>query len=129
ERLALLRIARRFVDTRPREPDRQGADRDAAFIEGGQELLVAVATLAENVLSRNAAVLEDQLARVRRVPADLPVLLRRPEAVVRDRHHDAGQFRLAVGLLTGPAEHGHEGRDVSTGVGDERLAPVDDPLA
>ena len=76
ERLAFLRVAHRLVDAGLREADGERADRDAALVEGGQELRVAAAALAEHVGRRHPAVLEDELAGVGGVPADLGVLLR-----------------------------------------------------
>ena len=129
ERLPLLRVLHRLVDAALRQPDAERRDRDAPLVEDRQELRVAAAPLAEQVLGRHAAVGERQLAGVGGVPADLGVLLRDREPRRARRHDDGRDLLLAAVGRPGDRGDRDQPGDVGARVGDERLGAVDDPLA
>src|SRR5581483_1241048 len=80
ERLPFLRVPQRLVHAALGQPGGQRGDRDAALVEYRQELGVAAAALADEVLRGYPHVVEGQLAGVRGAPADLGVLRRDPQA-------------------------------------------------
>ena len=80
ERLPLVRVPQRLVHAALRQPDAEGGDGDAALVQDREELRVAPAALAEQVLGGDPAVGEGELTGVGGVPAHLGVLLRRGEA-------------------------------------------------
>src|SRR5581483_12207328 len=86
ERAALLRVLVGLVVRAHRQPHRERRHRDATAVEDREELLESLAALAEQVLLGHLGVDERELARVRRAPAHLLVLLRTGEAggVLRD---------------------------------------------
>src|SRR5579872_1928187 len=73
ERDALLRIAHALVDAALSQPSRQRGYRYPSFIERLQELRIAAAALAQQVLLGHAARIEEQLVGVRGTPANLGV--------------------------------------------------------
>ncbi len=111
-----------------RAADREGRDGDPAVVQGLEELLEAPALLAEQVLERDAAVVEAETVRVGDVPAELVVSGLHGEPRRARRDHDRGDLCGAVLVGARPRGHGHDGRDVGARVGDERLGTVDDPL-
>jgi hypothetical protein len=58
ERLTLLGVAHRVVDAALRRADREGRDGDPALVEDPQEVGVAAAALAEQVLRGHPHVVE-----------------------------------------------------------------------
>ncbi len=79
--------------------------------------------LAEQMVGGDAAVVEHQAARVRRVPAELAVRRLDDEPGCTRRHDDRRNLPLR-----GQRGDGDHRRHLGAGVGDERLGPVDDPL-
>ena len=76
--------------------------------------------------ARHAAVLEDELGRVRRAHAELVLLLSRAEARRPPLDHEGGDALLARGAIG----HRHDHRGVGdAAVGDEVLRAVQDPVA
>src|SRR5438309_76804 len=71
ELVPLLRVGEREVVRALREPDAHRRHRDAAAVEDLQELPEALAALTEQVPLRHGAVVEGELARVRRAPPEL----------------------------------------------------------
>ena len=112
--------------------DRQRGDRDPAVVEGGEELRVAAAPLAEQVGLGHPAVLEGQRVGVGGVPAELVVGLLGGEAGRAGRHDDRAEIsarRRRSTTRAGARGHRDDAGDVGAGVGDELLGAVDDPLA
>src|SRR5262249_27437238 len=84
------------------------------------------ATLAEQVVSRDLAIIEGQGMRVRRVPAQLAIGLEHMVTLRPGRDHE----RADLGLLSVPAgDRGDRdaGGDLRPAVGYELLGAVDDP--
>src|SRR5438309_1735527 len=73
EGLALSRIGDRLVEAGLGQADGQSGDGDATVVEDGQEVPEALATLAEEVLGRDAAAVEDEAVGVRGVPSHFAV--------------------------------------------------------
>src|SRR5207302_4855709 len=71
ELMPLLRVGDGEVVCTLREPDAHRRDRDAAAVEDLHELPEAAPTFAEQVRLGHRTRVEGQLARVRRVPAEL----------------------------------------------------------
>ena len=67
----LLGVGERRLERRPRHADRLRADADPPALEAGERDLQPLAFLAEQVLRRDAAVLEQDLRRVAGVLAEL----------------------------------------------------------
>jgi hypothetical protein len=124
ERLALVRVPQRVLEAGLDEAGRERGDRDAAVVERGEELGEPAAALAEQVLLRDAAVLERQGMGVGGVPAELVVRRLDCEALDAGRDDDRGDLVVA-GLRGDRDERGDRG----AGVRDELLGAVDDPLA
>src|SRR6476469_9549443 len=127
--LPLVRVPHTLVHATLCQPDGDGRDRDPALVQDGQELGVAPATLAEQVLHRDSTVRKGQFMCVRAVPADLGVALRHREAGRAARHDDRGDLLVPVVGTAGDGGRGGKAGDPRAGVGDERLGAVDDPLA
>ena len=77
ERLALLRVAERRLVGALRQADRQRRDADAAGVEHLHRVDEALSFLAEQLIERNAAVVEQHFARVAGAHAELVFLLAR----------------------------------------------------
>src|SRR5580700_11571550 len=88
ERLALAGVPDALVHAALGQAGGQRGDRHPARIEDLQELGVAPAALAEQVLRGDAAVREGQLARVGGEPSDLGVFLARHETGCSVRNND-----------------------------------------
>ena len=120
----LLRVVeRRFVGAL-RQADRQRGDPDAAAVEHLQRVDEALPFLAEQLVGRHAAVVEDDFARVAGAHAELVLFLagrhaRRP--VFDDEGRDAAMSLRPVGH----GDDDHHAADPA--VGDERLGAVDHP--
>jgi hypothetical protein len=124
ELLPLLRVGEGEVVGALGEPDTHRRDRDATAVEDLHELCEPSPARAEQVPLRNGAILERELARVGRVPAEL--VHRRGDLIPgRAVRHDD------IRDLTFAGERGDRdaGRDVGAGVRDEDLRAVDDPLS
>src|SRR4029450_13442800 len=87
----------------------QGGNGDPALLQGAQEVGQPGAALAEGVGHRDPAGLEDQLAGVGGVPADLGVGAADPVAGGAGGHDDVGDLVAAVGPLAGHGGHGGRG--------------------
>ena len=113
-----------IVEAASEHADGEGGDGDAPVVEDLEELGEPPPALAEQVVLGHAALDEREPVRVGRVPAHL---------AVRRLHLEAGRARRDQDRrdLARPGERGHRHhrRDRRAGVGDERLAPVDHPLA
>ncbi len=104
-------------------PHRQSGDRDATFVENLQELGIAPATLAEQVVLRHSTLDERQAVGIRGVPSHLAV--RRLYVQARCSGGDDDRRDLA-GI--GQRGDGDDRRDRRSRIGDERLLTIDDPL-
>ena len=95
-----------------------------------QEVRVAAAAFAEQVVGGHAHVGEGQLVGVGSVPADLVVRRRDGEAVAGHRRHQDGEISRPAVRRGSPVTAATVTRRVMSvpRVGDERLAAVDDPL-
>ena len=109
--------------------EREGGDGDPAVVEGGEELREALAAGAEQVGLGDADVVETQAVGVRAVPAELVIGLLGGESRRARGDHDRADLRGAVVAGAGACGDRHHGRDRRSGVGDEGLGAVDDPLA
>jgi hypothetical protein len=109
EALALLRIGQRRLERGARHADRLRGDADAAALQAGQGDLVAHAFFADQVLGRDAAVLEHDLRRVRRMLAHL-VFDAGDDVAGRIGRHPEGADALLAGGFVGD---GHDDRDVA----------------
>ena len=128
EGLSVPRVGDGIVDAALRRSHRHRGDRDASLVEDRQEVRVAAAALAEQVLLRDPRVREAQRVRVRGVPADLVVGLLGDETRGARRHDDRRDLLLSVLPLARHRRDRDELRDVGTGVRDELLGTVDHPL-
>jgi hypothetical protein len=106
------------------EADHLGADADAALVEGLDGDLVPLADLAEHVLRRDEAILEDQLAGARRADPELVLLLAEGEARKPLLDEEGGDALVTLGRVD-RREDDEEG--ALGGVGDPQLAAVEDP--
>ena len=129
ERLALLGVLHALVDAALGDAGGDGGDGDAALVQDRQEVGVAAAALAEQVLLRDADVGEGERVRVGGVPADLVVRRLGGEAGRRHGHQDRGDLLLAAAHRAGDGGGRDQRRDARARVRDERLGPVDHPLA
>src|SRR5207302_6731675 len=139
ELLALLGVVEGVLVRGPGDADGLGADRGTRGLErrhgrlhlgplalaGPGQALVELVLAAEQAAARHPAVVEDDLAGVRRADAVLLELLPGLQTGRRGRHDEAG--------LTPRPELGFDRRDdnVDVGdaaVGDPRLGAVEDPL-
>ena len=121
--------SRRHVEARLDAADRERGDGDPAVVEGGEELRVAAAALAEQVGLGHPHVVEAQRVGVGGVPAELVVRRLGDEAGRAAGHDDREISAAAVVALPGAGGDGDQRGDVGAGVGDELLGAVDDPLA
>jgi hypothetical protein len=141
ELLALARVAQRLLERALGEAERQRRDADAPGVERLMKLTKPSPSVAEQVLGRHLDVLEDQLGGVGRAPAELVLLLARPEAgraSAATRRADAEPrtlSRSAVSFVrmnelmpSFPPRVGHRGHDehlADRRVRDEPLAAVE----
>ena len=105
--------------------DHLRADSDASLVQRLDGGLVALARLAEHVLARHAAVLEDQLAGAARANAQLVFLLadgESGETALDQKRRDAPIARRGIDCR----EHDEEVGFVA--VGDPQLAAVQDEV-
>ena len=128
EGLAIAGVRHRHVEAGLDAADRERGDRDPAVVEGGEELGVAAAALAEQVAGGDARTLEGQRVGVGGVPAELVVGLLGGEAGRARRDHDRGDLGTAVLARAGARGDRDQAGDRGPGVGDELLGAVDDPL-
>src|SRR5215207_3312038 len=120
----LLGVAQSLVQSPLGEAEAHGGDTDATAVERLQELAEALAPSSQQPLLLHTTIAERQRPGVGRVPAHLAIGLadlvtRRPV-----RHHDVRDL-----VIPGAGSDRDQTRDVSPGIGDELLGPVDDPLA
>src|SRR4029453_8891538 len=93
---ALLRVLERQLEGSLRETRHLRADADAALVECLDRDLVALAGLAERVLLRHAAALQDQLAGRGSADPELVLLLADAEAGIRPLHQEARDPLVAL---------------------------------
>src|SRR5262249_41591817 len=101
ELFALARVLDRVVERALRESEHLRADADAPFVQCLDRDLVALADFAEDVAARDAALLEDQLARAAGANPELVLLLADAEAVeaaLDEERGDAAVARLGIGV-------------------------------
>ncbi len=123
--LPLLHVGDRVVEGAPAGPHRRHADREPLLLELVHHHLEALPFLAEQVLGRDAAVLEEELARVLRGEAEL---LELPAA------HEAGRVGfdeqqadpLCAGLRARVGLHGDDEEAAELADRDEGLGAVHD---
>ena len=96
ERGALQRILRRQLQAGPDASQCQGSDGDPAVVQDRQELLKALASLAQQMIFGNPDVSEGQRMGVGGVPAELGVARTNLETRCPDGHDDRRDLRLAV---------------------------------
>ena len=124
ELLALLGVVEGEVEHGLGEAERQRGDGDAADLERPQELAEAEVRVADEVLVGDPHVVEVQLAGVEALPPDAPHLR---------AHREPGRVLLDDeawrSFVPGAGEQGDAEGHVGAGVGDERLAAVDQPAA
>src|SRR5260221_92055 len=125
ERLPLRRVGDRRVDAGLRDADRAGGDRIAARIERAHRDLEALADLAEPVRIRNANVVEDELRRIARAEAELPVEALAPVFLLAPLEEERGDPLVALGRI-GLREHEREAAHAA--VADPGLAAAQDPI-
>ena len=127
ERLALPGVPDALVHAALGQPGGQRRDRHPALVQDLQELGVAPAALAEQVLGRHPAAGEGELAGIRGAPADLGVLRTGDKSGRPVRNDDRRDLLAAVLVAAGDGQHGHQRGDRGTRVGDEGLGAVDHP--
>ena len=111
------------------QAERQGGDGDASDLERAQELAEPQVRDRREVLVGNPDVVEVQLAGVEAAPPDAAHLRSHGEAGGVLLDDEAGEPRASVLGRLGAGQQGHPERHVRPGVGDEGLAPVDQPAA
>ena len=124
-----LGVVGRQVEHGLGEAERQRGDRDAPDLERAQELAEAHRGIADEVVVGDPHVVEEQLAGVEAPPADAAHLRAHREAGRVLLDDEARERRPAVLGRLGAGEQRHAERHVGAGVGDERLATVDQPAA
>src|SRR3989304_4408836 len=125
EELALGGVPRPLLPEAVHDPEREGRDDEALPLEVIDYVAEALALLADEILERHLAVVEEELGGVRGAGPHLPEGLADPEALGVGGEDDHGE-PLGAGLA-GP---GHKRDEVSPrAVGDEGLGPVDHPVA
>jgi hypothetical protein len=139
ERASLLGVGERLVERSLGQTHAHRGDTDPADVEHVQELAKPASARAEQILRRHATVREGERARIRGIPAHLPVGLSRlvaGGAVGDDQVRDLTLVcrALAAAAVLSATRAGHRGdhhhaRYIRAGVGDELLGAVDDPLA
>ena len=130
ELVALAGVVERHVEHRLGEAQRQRGDRDAADLERAEELAEAELGVTDEMVVGHPHVVEEQLARVEALPTDPPHLRphREPGRVLLD--DEAGELRARATIAgLGAGQQRDAERHVGAGVGDERLAAVDQPAA
>ena len=123
ELLPLARVPDRVIEGTLRETDHLRADADASFVQRLDGHLVALADLAEHVRPRDAALLEQQLARAAGADAELVLLFPDGEPVefpLDEERRDAAIARLRVRVREDDEDVGF------VAVGDPELAPRED---
>src|SRR5262249_55495032 len=118
------RVGEREVVRALREAYAHRRNRDTPAVEDLEELLETLAALAEEVLLRDGAVFERELARVGGAPAELLHLRRDLVARGAVRNDQVGDL-----VVAGARGDRHAGGDVGARVGDEDLRAVDHPPA
>ena len=120
-------------------PEGRGADDRAGHLEGGErargagllagagalELLVELVHAAQQLVVRDAAVLQDHLGGVAGADADLGLLVALAQARGLGADHERGLAAVAELGVDGGDDHVHVG---DAAVGDEDLGAVQDPL-
>ena len=99
ELLALVHVRQHHVEAGGHDAERPAGEHRALVVEAGHQHLHAFAFLAEDVLRRDFAIAEHQLAGVRAAHAELVELLRGGEALhafLDEEGGDALVARLAV---------------------------------
>src|SRR5438552_18515915 len=125
ERLPLRRVRDGRIDAGLRDADRARGDGVAARIEGTHRDLEALADIAEPARVRHAHVVEDELRRVARAQAELPVEALAPvflRSALEEERHDPLVAKARIGLREDEREATH------AAVADPRLAAAEDPV-
>ena len=125
----VLRVVRRQVEHGLGQAERQRRDRDAPDLERAEELAEPHRGIADEVIVGDPHVVEGQLARVETAPADAAHLRAHREAGGVLLHDEARERRRLPLARLGARQQRHAERHVGAGVGDERLATVDQPTA
>ena len=134
-----MQVLERPLVGRLRNPERRGADGRARDLEGRQrtrgaralagpsalELALQLLLAAEQVVARNAAVLEHDLGGLRRADAELGLLVTELQPGVVAGDDERCLPAVAERGVDGGDDHGHVG---DAAVGDEGLGPVQDPV-
>ena len=122
EALALLGVLNRHLQRAARHADALRGDADAPALQAAERDLVALALVADQVLGRDAAVLEVDLRRVAAVLAQL-VFQPRHHVAGRVGRHQEGAHALLAGTLVG---HGDDdGHLAVLAAGDELLDAIE----
>ena len=133
EHVACLRVADGLFEAALGRPGAPGRERDPPLIKRLHEVGEPASALAQQVGFRHSHIGEGQRMGVRGVPADLVVGGLDDEPRRPGWDDDGREFLFDRPILTlglaGHRRHGHQFRDLGSGVGDELLGPVDHPLA
>ena len=95
EGLALVGVLDAGVEAGAGEPDRAGADGEAALVDAAHGDLEALALLADAVLDRDADVVEGELAGVASADAQLALDRAGRETLHAALEHEGGRDRCA----------------------------------
>src|SRR5262245_55383077 len=126
ELLALAGVLDRMVERALRQADHLRADADAPLVERFDRNLVALADLAEDVVARHGAVLEQQLARAAGADPELVFLPANREAR-KTALHEKGGDSAVTGRWIHRSEHDDE--IGFRAVGDPQFPAGEPPIA
>src|SRR5690606_828112 len=103
---------------------------NTSLIKNFQEVGVAAASLSKQVFLGNARTIETQWMSIAGMPAHFVIGLFSSEPLGAGWHDNRRDFLLAGSFVhSGHCGGGDMGSDIGSGVGDEFLGSVDDPIA
>ena len=115
------------VEHRLGQAQGEGGDRDTTHLQRPQELAQPHVGVPDQLLGRDPHVVEVQLTGIEPPPTDSAHLGPHRETRRVPLHDEARVARRPVRCVVGTCQQGHAEGHVGSGVGDERLPPVDRP--
>ena len=126
ELLTILDVGQGVVERALSDADGLRGDRDSGVVEGAQGDLQPLPGLADDAVTGQADVVEEELSGGRALDAELALLLAEGEALIGLLDDEGGDVASACSVGVG---HGHHRVVLGlSGVGDPGLDPVEDPV-